>query len=160
MQGKLSLVAAVAALAVFLWVGAALAAGTTQVSGVQQPTATPGVYTMTGSLIGVWTTTSIVATVITPSGVINGSGTEQFDGCLDADRNGACGVSEPTGQLFFSFTYSTKYDTFSWAEIHGRCHHPVTGGGGDFAGATGVLDFHDDPVTGCASYNGHISLAT
>ena len=57
MHQKLSLVAAMATLAVSLSVGAALAAGTTQVSGVQQPTATPGVYTMTGSLIGIWTTT-------------------------------------------------------------------------------------------------------
>ncbi len=160
MHQKLSLVAAMATLAVFLSVGAALAAGTTQVSGVQQPTATPGVYTMTGSLIGIWTTTSIAAKVITPSGVINGSGTERFDGCLDADRNGACSVGDPTGQLFFSFTYSTKYDMSTWAEIHGRCHHPISSGSGDFAGATGSLDFHDDPVTGCAAYHGQISLAS
>ena len=46
----------------------------------------------------------------------------------------------------------------TFAQEHGRCHHPITGGTGDFAGATGVLRFKDDPVAGCSYYSGHLTL--
>ena len=48
-------------------------------------------------------------------------------------------------------------DTFA-EEIHGRCHHPIVDGTGDFAGATGVLQFKDDVVNLKYDWRGHISL--
>lgn len=122
------------------------------------------VYRMDGygggrpALIGNWRTTSFVLNVLTPSGVVTGSGTEEFEGCLDANGDASCGATEPTGTLSFSFISSAKYDLATFAEEHGRCHHPITGGTGDFAGATGVLRFTDDPVVGCAYYSGHLTL--
>ena len=84
------LVVVVAAAASLLVLGSAGAAGTVGVSGLQTPTATPNVYVMSGSLIGIWTQTSFVLGVFTPSGVVTGTGTEQFDGCFDADASGGC----------------------------------------------------------------------
>ena len=141
--------------------GAASAAGTTQVDGIQMlvslgdplDPADDG-YWMSGygdgrpALIGWWRTTSFQLGVITPSGVVTGTGTEEFEGCLDANGDASCGGSEPAGTLRFSFESSAKYDLVTFAQEHGRCHHPITGGTGDFAGATGVLRFKDDPVAG------------
>ena len=110
------------------------------------------------ALIGWWRTTSFQLGVITPSGVVTGTGTEEFEGCLDANGDASCGGSEPTGTLEFSFELSAKYDLVTFAQQHGRCHHPITGGTGDFAGATGGLHFKDDPVNGCSYYSGHLTL--
>ena len=41
-----------------------------------------------GDLIGYWWTTTFDLGVATKSGVVTGSGTERFDGCLDANGNG------------------------------------------------------------------------
>ena len=94
----------------------------------------------------------------TPSGALRGAGTELFVGCFDADGNGACDGEDPTGTMTFKFTYTGRFDTTTGALLHGRCHHPVTGGTDGFAGASGVLNFHDDPVTGCSSYQGNLRL--
>ena len=68
--------------------------------------------------------------------------------------NGICGTFETT------YTFTAKYvdDTFA-QEIHGRCHHPIVAGTGDFAGIKGVIDFKDDVVNLKFDYKGHISLA-
>jgi hypothetical protein len=141
-------------------IGAAAAgAGTTQVDGVQTPIdPSAGTFAMTGSLIGLWTTTSFQLDGFTPSGVVLASGTEQFDGCFDSNANGACDGDDPQGSISFTFKLSAKYDPSFTVQQHGRCHHPVVGGTGDFAGVTGSLDFKDDPVTGCASYWGHLDF--
>jgi hypothetical protein len=136
---------------------AGAATGTVQVSGVQTPVdQAAGTYLMSGDLVGWWYTTSIASVRVHPAGTVQTSGTEQFVGCLDADRDGACAADEPTGTLDFVFSFTGKYDTLTYAEVHGRCHHEITGGAGDFSGASGSLDFKDDPATGCASYSGHI----
>src|SRR6476619_5113125 len=101
---------------------------------------------------------SLAATGAAPAGVVTGTGTEAFEGCLDANGDASCGGSEPTGTLEFSFELSAKYDPITFAQQHGRCHHPITGGTGDFAGATGGLHFKDDPVNGCSYYSGHLTL--
>ena len=150
---------------------AATAAGTTQVDGVQTPVEigdpfdpTDDAWAMAGygdgrpALIGTWYTRTFELGVATASGVVTASGTEEFVGCLDADGDGSCGASEPTGTLALSFRFSGKYDPVTFAQQHGRCHHPITGGTGDFAGARGVLRFKDDPETGCAYYTGHLTL--
>jgi hypothetical protein len=163
----LGMVAAAAVLAAT----AATAAGTTQVDGISTLVAlgdpldpTDDVFAMAGygdgrpALVGSWYTRTFVPGVFTPSGVLTATGTEEFVGCLDADGDGSCGVSDPAGTLGFTYQVSAKYDPVTFAQQHGRCHHPITGGTGDFAGATGVLRFKDDPETGCSYYTGHLTL--
>lgn len=152
---------------------AAGAAVSTQVRGVQRPAVASdgcggvgdGFAWMAGSgqdgtagLIGCWWITSGELGVFTRSGVVTGTGTELFAGCLDRAGDGVCDPADPAGTLSFFFRYSVKYDPAFTALEHGRCYHPVTGGTGGFAGATGSLQFHDDPVTGCSYYSGHVDL--
>ena len=160
--------AAVSALAA---TGGLAAPGNTQVDGVQTTITlgnlddpTDDVYWMDGNgggapgLIGYWYTRSIEYGVFTPSGVLTFTGTEEFDGCLDADGDGSCGASEPDGTLRMSFQATIKLDPLTFMQIQGRCHHPITGGTGDFEGATGVIRFKDDPAAGCSYYSGHLAL--
>jgi hypothetical protein len=137
-------------------------AGTTQVSGIAvfndecqppvgSPPSDPGDYPpieLSGPLVGCWYT-YVSASQFNPSGTYIEQGTEIFVGCL----NGSCGTFETT------YTFTAKYvdDTFA-EEIHGRCHHPIVGGTGDFAGAKGVINFKDDVVNLKFDYRGHISL--
>ena len=137
-------------------------AGTTQVSGigvfdnacqppVGNPPADPGDYApinLSGSLVGCWYT-YVSESKFNRSGTYQERGTEIFVGCW----NGTCGSFETT------YTFTAKYtdDTFA-EEIHGRCHHPIVNGTGDFAGATGVINFKDDVVNLKFDYKGHISL--
>ena len=141
-------------------VGTALGGGgNVQVSGVQTPVdPVAGTYVMSGDLNGWWYTTSISAVRIHPAGTVQLTGTELFSGCIDSNADGACETGEPAGTLDLAFSFSGKYDDLTEAEIHGRCHHEITGGTGDFSTATGMIDFKDDPATGCASYRGHIDL--
>ncbi len=163
---KIKVVAAVAALGVLAGVSGVSPVGASQGAVVVRGTQTPvlggpeGTYTMSGDLIGDWSTLSFKGVEPTPSGAVRGAGTELFDGCFDANGNGACDGQDPTGTMTFSFTYTGRYDTTTepWTLLHGRCHHPVTGGTGGFAGASGVLNFHDDPATGCSSYQGTLRL--
>ena len=137
-------------------------AGTTQVSGIgvfndlcQPPVGSPpgdlGDYPpieLTGSLHGCWYT-YVSSSKFNRSGTYQETGTEIFVGCL----NGTCGTFETT------YTFTAKYvdDTFA-EEIHGRCHHPIAGGTGGFAGAEGLFNFKDDVVNLRFDYRGHISL--
>ena len=166
----LAVVAVVAAFAVAAS-GTAAAGGATQLDGIQTLVSlgdpndpADDVFWMDGygggvpALIGYWYTRTFELGVFTPSGVLTARGTEEFVGCLDANGDRSCGGSEPAGTLRFSFVFSGKFDVATFAEAHGRCHHPVTGGTGDFLGATGVFRFKDDPVAGCAYYSGHLTL--
>jgi hypothetical protein len=159
---KIKLVAAAAALLVLGSVGGVNAVEASQgavvVRGTQTPVGDGHSYTMSGDLIGDWYTTSFDELGFTPSGALRGAGTELFVGCFDANGNGACDSQDPTGTMTFNFTYTGRFDTTTEALLHGRCHHPVTGGTDGFAGASGVLNFHDDPVTGCSSYQGNLRL--
>ena len=153
--------------------GAFAATGNTQVDGKQtvvtlgnEEDPTDDVYWMEGNgggapaLIGYWYIRSMTFGVFTASGVLTATGTEEFDGCLDANGDGACGAGEPEGTLWMTFQASLKYDPSTFALLHGRCHHPITSGTGDFEGATGGIRFKDDPATGCSYYSGHIALAS
>lgn len=159
---------AVAALAA---TGGASATGMTQVDGIQTLVSggdtldpTDDVFAMDGygggrpALIGSWYTRSLVLGVVTPSGVVTTTGTEEFIGCLDANGNRSCEGNEPFGSIGFAYEFSGKFDFATGAEDHGRCHHAVTGGSGGFDGVTGVVRFKDDPETGCAFYSGHLSV--
>src|SRR4051794_17921349 len=116
---------------------AAAQAGTIQVSGVQSPQQADGSYLMGGSLIGVWWTTSFYVREFEVSGGVQGSGTETFVGCLDANGDHACDLGDPSGTIDFAFTYSTKYDPSFSVEIHGRGHHAIVGGTGGITAARG-----------------------
>jgi hypothetical protein len=138
-------------------------AGTTQVSGggvfnddcqppVGSPPADLGDYPpidLSGSLDGCWYT-HVSYSKLNPSGTYQEKGTEVFVGCLNGST---CGTFETT------YTFTAKYvdDTFA-EEIHGRCHHPIVRGTGDFAGAKGLILFKDDVVNLVFDYRGHISL--
>lgn len=164
-RSVLALTLALAAVGSLALAGGAGAAPGTQVDGVMRVVdlgdpfdVTDDVTQVWGDLIGFWSTTTFELGVATPSGVVTGSGTERFDGCLDSNENGVCDPSDPAGSLYLTFTYSAKFDLEAFALLHGRCHHPVTGGTGGFAGATGALQMRDDPVTGCTYYRGHLTL--
>jgi len=139
-------------------------AGTEQISGIGvfntgcqppagSPPGDPGDYPpielSDGSLQGCWYT-YVSASQFNPSGTYIEQGTEIFVGCLNGTT---CGTFETT------YTFTAKYvdDTFA-EEIHGRCHHPIVGGTGDFAEAKGVIQFKDDVVNLKYNYRGHISL--
>jgi len=149
----------------------AAARGNTQVDGVMALVSlgdpfdpTDDVYSMDGygggaaALVGLWYTRTFELGVFTPSGVVTGTGTEEFVGCLDDDGDGSCGAAEPWGTLWFAYESSAKYDPVTFAQFHGRCHHVITSGTGDFAGASGQVRFKDDPETGCSYYSGHVAL--
>ncbi len=157
---KNKMVAAVAALGVLAGVSQVNPVGASQgavvVSGTQTPVGNGFAFKMSGDLIGDWYMTAFHELGFTLSGALRGAGTELFVGCFDADGSGACDGQDPTGAMTFKFTYTGRFDTTTGVLLHGRCHHPVTGGTGDFAGASGVLNFHDDPVTGCSSYQGNL----
>ena len=101
-----------------------------------------------GSLDGCWYT-YVSTSKFNPSGTYIEQGTEIFVGCMGT----RCGTFETT------YTFTAKYvdDTFA-EEIHGRCHHPIVGGTGRFAGVKGVILFKDDVVNLKFNYRGHISL--
>ena len=166
MRSVLAVAAALAAVWALALAGGAGAAPATQVDGVMRVVdpgdpfdVTDDVTQVWSDLIGYWWTTTFELGVVTTSGVVHGEGNERFDGCLDANENGVCDPSDPAGSLYLTFTYSGKFDPETFALLHGRCHHPITGGSGGFAGATGVIQMRDDPVTGCTYYRGHLKLA-
>jgi hypothetical protein len=159
---------AVGALLVALTIAVAPAfAGTVLVSGDQTPAApndpciagdpnSLGTFTMDGSLIGCWYTDDFSFRE-QPSGNAEATGHEHFVGCLDLGLDGSC-TGDPGGTLSFSFQFSGRYDNVTFAEIRGRCHHPIVSGTGAFADASGVLHFKDDVATGIASYTGNVRL--
>jgi hypothetical protein len=116
---------------------------------------------MTGGLVGCWYEDSAIATKEKEASgklLLHGSGTEHFTGCIDVDRDGECGSGDPHGTLSFVYTFIGQFDAVTFEEIRGRCHHPIVEGTEDFAGASGVLNFHDDVATGTAPYMGHVKL--
>jgi hypothetical protein len=142
----------------------ASAVGARQVAGTQTPVATCdgdssalGTYVMDGSLIGCWFADSFGVVREHASGNLQVTGTEHFEGCLDLDGDGSCS-GDPEGTLSFSFQFSGKFDLVTFAQIQGRCQHPILSGNGGFASASGVITFRDDVTTGIASYRGNIRL--
>ena len=94
---KLSLIAGLAALTTALAVataGATTAPITVSLSGTQTVVdESAGTYTMQGSLVGDWSNTKFVLRYLSASQIV-GTGTELFVGCVDSDKNGACGKKE------------------------------------------------------------------
>jgi hypothetical protein len=77
-----------------------------------------------------------------------GTGRERFVGCLDANHDGSCNAGEPAGAMRFSFVYWAAFDPASGALLKGRCVHPIIGGAGSFAHASGVVFMRDTPIDG------------
>ena len=165
MRSMLVLTAALAVAGTLVLANGVSAASATQVDGVMRVVElgdpadiTDDVTQVWGDLIGYWWTTSFELGVVTTSGVVHGRGTERFDGCRDVNGNGRCDAGDPAGSLYLTFTYSGKFDPETFALLHGRCHHPITGGTDGFRGVSGVIQMRDDPVTGCTYYRGHLKL--
>lgn len=170
-QATFRLSALVAVIAAFVLVAAtAASAGTTQVSGVQSTPVSVGdpcfdasadaSYAMEGSLVGCWQVDTFdLRGDGQPSGTVQATGQEHFVGCVDLNGDHVCGARDPQGTLVFTYKFTGKLDTVTLAEIHGRCHHVIVAGTGAFAGASGVISFHDDVATGTAPYKGHVTLA-
>jgi hypothetical protein len=130
---------------------------TYQVSGKQTVVdEAAGTYKMQGGLIGDWAITSF--TEIAKAPLFKAKGTELFVGCLDVRRDGSC-TGDPAGRLRFSFRYWAQFDA-QGGLVWGSCVHPITGGTGAFAGATGVLAMVDSPTAQgvSTSYIGHVTL--
>jgi hypothetical protein len=152
---RIGLSVALAALLVTAIAGPAAAAGSqTKVTGLLTPDTAGvctddvesfGTYTVTGTLSGCWYITEWTLENETPSGEIRASGTELFVGSLGA-RQGE-----------FTTVYTYTYKIVDGALVHGRCHHPITGGTGGFATVSGVLQMHDLP-NGCSTYTGQLSF--
>jgi hypothetical protein len=118
--------------------GTALAAssGATVVRGIQHEFGScqiEGVdgYLMDGSLTGCWIIDTFEVKPMPVQGTMLAHGTEHFVGYL----GGAFGAFRTT------YTYTARFDGAT--ELHGRCHHPIVGGDGVFAGARGELSFTD-----------------
>jgi hypothetical protein len=118
-----------------------------------------GTYKMSGGLLGDWKITSFKETASKP--VFKGHGTESFNGCIDRKLDGSC-AGDPSGTLTFKFRYWAKFGKGDALEL-GTCAHPVTGGTGDFAGATGFLMMVDTPINKApfveTNYEGVITLS-
>jgi hypothetical protein len=137
--------AAAALLAIGLTASATAAgSGAVVVQGIQEHIGTcgneaygPDGYKMDGDLEGCWWITGFDNKSAFGKHNLIATGTEHFEGWLF----GQWGTFETT------YTYTAKFDG-AWdegaAEIHGRCHHPVTQGTGVFAGVHGEISFHDD----------------
>lgn len=105
------------------------------------------VLVMEGSLDGCWYT-YVSDAKLNPSGTYQETGTELFVGCLNGTT---------CGEFTTTYTFTGKF-TASFEEIHGRCQHAITGGTGDFAGMSGVIQFKDDVEAGINYYRGSLSF--
>jgi hypothetical protein len=156
----------------FAFVGATPAlAADVQVSGIQSAPLSSGPcfdpnavssQVMAGDLVGCWYTDTLIIHPAqpdgTPGGTVQATGTEHFVGCLDLNGDQSCDSGDPQGTLSLTFQFSGKFDPVTGAEIHGRCQHPIVSGTGDFAGASGVINFKDDVTNGTSLYTGHVAL--
>src|SRR5262245_37852922 len=129
--------------------------GTTNLRGTQLAAGTcdDGGYAMTGSLVGCWWIDTFDPKYSPDQSPSRATGEEHFEGCLGA----VCG----TFTTRYQFTAKTDGPWPTSAELHGRCHHPVTGGTEGFAGASGEISFHDvvDVSPPFYPYWGNVHLA-
>jgi hypothetical protein len=115
---------------------------------------------ITGDLVGCWYGLTFNVVRSGPSGTGTATGTEEVHACIDLNHNGTCDPGEPKGTFFTTFIFTGKFaDGFAgMMEIHGRCHHPIVSGTGDFANAKGEISFTDDVTNGTSLYHGPINL--
>ena len=114
-------------------------------------------------LVGAWQTSVNDGRFLAPDFVVFW-GTELFTGCLDVNGNNKCRTREPSGTMSFNFVAWERMAVpgdFS-TEVEGGCLHPITGGTGDFKGATGQLSMRDFLVGKDlrTTYRGDLALTT
>ena len=80
---------------------------------------------MVGDLVGCWYTDEFNVVQENRGGGFKASGTEHFDGCLDANHDGCS--NDEKGVFRTTFAFTAKFAP-TGDEIHGRCHHPIVGG--------------------------------
>jgi hypothetical protein len=121
-------------------------------------------YVMLGDLVGCWYTDAFVPGEMHPGGEFTATGTETFAGCIDANHNGACNATDPTGTFRTTFVFYAILDPNTGAELSGHCYHPIIAGSGTggFARAHGAVNFVDNvtPTQITADYFGEIELAS
>src|SRR3954447_15631629 len=117
-----------------------------------------GASIVRGGLRGTWNVTGFTEDT-DPATPLQGSGTEQFAGCLDRARDRSC-KGDPKGTLDLSFLYWATID--GGALVWGSCYHPITAGTGAFKGARGVFMFVDSPTANGVNtrYIGTITLGS
>jgi hypothetical protein len=118
-----------------------------------------GTYEMRGDLVGTWFILTTKVLHSSPTLFVS-AGKERFRGCLDADGDGRCRRSEPSGVMRFGYLYWASFDR-QGDLIRGQCVHAVTGGSGEFRGARGVIRMFDRPVAGGevrTTYRGRLVL--
>ena len=136
-RGRLATALTTVALVAALAPSMALAGGggATIVRGIQHEYGSCGVngdgYLMTGSLEGCWWVDTFEVKPMPAQGTMLAHGVEHFTGWLGSNY----------GTFYTEYTYTAQFDGAT--ELHGRCHHPITGGSGDFAGARGEMSFTD-----------------
>ncbi len=117
---------------------------------------------LSGDFVGCLWTSDPLDYAITNGNTYQEWGREILEGCLDTNGNGYCDLNEPFGTFETSYHFTSKWAgaPFESAQINGRCQHPITNdsGTGDFAGASGRLDFKDDVEEGDFDWRGHIDL--
>jgi hypothetical protein len=146
MRMKLIVAALAAAAAAVSVTGTSAAATTVPLSGTQTVfDEAKGIYQMHGSLVGTWYTTSFVPRYKSASPFV-ATGTEKFVGCIDSNRSAACDAGEPSGTLKLTFVYWGDYNPRTKALLRAACVHPIVGGSGSFARASGVFFMKDTPV--------------
>ena len=104
-----------------------------------------------GSFDGCLYTDEITQAKFRPDGVYIEHGFETIVGCLDTPAGQKCGT------LQTSYEYVATFDA-EGTQLTGGCTHPIIGGSGDFAGASGIIVFRDDLAAGTADFRGVIEL--
>ena len=158
MKATLAVIVSVAAT---LALAGSMAAATVPLRGTQTTIdEKKGQYEVQGSLLGKWQMTAFTERYATKSRYV-GTGKERFSGCLDTNRSKTCDTGEPAGSLRFVFTYWASFNPATKAFVRGACVHPITGGTGAFAKATGIVHMTDVPAgkTIRTTYTGELSLA-
>ena len=110
------------------------------------------------ALIGLWYTRTFVVGVVTPSGVVTATGTEEFVGCLDSNGDRSCGRVGALGDARAHLHVLRQVRPGDVRDTARTLPPSDHGGTGDFDGATGVLHFKEDPDAGCSYYAGHLTL--
>ena len=104
---------------------------------------------MAGDLVGCWFTDQFNVVQENPGGGFEASGTERFQGCLDTNHDGSCGVGEPSGRFEHDLSPSPRSSPLRVTRFTARCRRPIASGElVAFTGASGELSFKDIPSEG------------
>ena len=153
--GRLAVVAAILVMTLVVPVGTASAAP--NVDGDATPVDECGGATslitleLSGGFEGCLYTDVITRAKFRPDGVYIEQGFETIVGCLDTADGEKCGT------LSTSFEYVATFAP-DGTQLTGGCTHPILSGTGDLDGASGVIVFRDDVVTGEAHFRGVVDL--